>query len=278
MKTYKYLGTVSAECFLKDQTIRFSQPKAFNDPFELQPEFHVLDEGFIEGEARPCQFVIHGCQSSYENYLLANHTAQTQARKLDGKSIFSQLNEKIGILCLTQAETIIPANFLMWAHYAESHQGIVIEFKSDNEFIKNSSPVHYLPRRPIIDANFLYENEYVAIEDLYFKSDVWSYENEIRITKALSECKKLNVRDLLGSEVYVSEIPLDSIKCIYLGCNSSDSIKSAAIQLHKSSGINVIFLKVHDEEYKLIPYTNLGGTWSDIYKTSEQLMFDREKI
>ncbi|MEH8173594.1 hypothetical protein, partial [Aeromonas veronii] len=95
-------GTVSAECFLKDQTIRFSQPKAFNDPFELQPEFHVLDEGFIEGEARPCQFVIHGCQSSYENYLLANHTAQTQARKLDGKSIFSQLNEKIGILCLTQ--------------------------------------------------------------------------------------------------------------------------------------------------------------------------------
>ncbi|WP_288368143.1 DUF2971 domain-containing protein [uncultured Alcanivorax sp.] len=278
MKTYKYLGNVSAECFLKDQTIRFSQPKAFNDPFELQPEFHVLDEGFIEGEERPCQFVIRGHQSSYEKYLITNHTAKTQSRKLDGKNIYSQLNEKIGILCLTQAETLMPANFLMWAHYAESHQGIVIEFMPDSEFIKNSSPVHYLPRRPIIDAKLLYENEYVAIEDMYFKSDIWSYENEIRITKALSECKNLNIKDALGNEIYVSEIPLDSIKCIYLGCNSSDSIKSAAIKIHRSSDTNVVFLKVHDEEYKLIPYTNLGGTWSDIYKTSEQLLFDREKM
>lgn len=279
MKTYKYLGNVSAECFFKDQTIRFSQPKVFNDPFELQPEFHVFDEEFIEGEERLCKFVIHGHHSSYGKYLLTNHTAETQSRKLDGKNIFSQLNEKIGILCLTQAETIMPANFLMWAHYAESHQGIVIEFKPDSEFIKNSSPVHYVPRRPIIDAKLLYENEYVAIEDLYFKSDIWSYENEIRITKALSECHKLeDTKDVFGNEIYVSEIPLDSIKCIYLGCNSSVSIKSAAIKLHQSSGTNIAFLKVHDEEYKLIPYTNLGGTWSDIYKISEQLLFDREKM
>ncbi len=277
MKTYKYLGSVSAECFLKNQTIRFSQPKAFNDPFELQPEFHVLDETFTEGEERPCQFVIHGHQSSYEKYLITNNTVGTQSPKLDGENIYSQLNEKIGILCLTQAETLMPVNLLMWAHYAESHQGIVIEFKEDSEYVKNSSPVHYLPRRPIIDAKLLYQNEYVAIEDLYFKSVVWSYENEVRVTKALSDCKNLNIKDALGNEIYVSEIPLDSIKSIYLGCNSSNSIKSAAIKLHQSFGVNVVFLKVHNEEYKLIPYTNLGGTWSDIYRTSEQLLFDREK-
>lgn len=273
VKTYKYLGTVSAECFLKNQTIRFSQPKAFNDPFELQPEFHIT-----EGEERPCQFVIHGHHSSYEKYLLTNHTAKTQSQKLDVKDIVSQLSEKIGILCLTQAETLVPSNFLMWAHYAESHQGIVIEFKPDSEFIKNTSQVHYLPRRPIIDAKLLYENEYVAIGDLYFKSDIWSYENEIRITKALSECNNLNIKDALGNEIYVSEVPLDSVKCIYLGCNSSDSIKSAAIKLHQSSGTNIVFLTVHDEEYKLIPYSNLGGTLQDIYKTSEQLLFNREKM
>lgn len=278
MKTYKYLGNMSAEYFLKDQAIRFSQPKAFNDPFELQPEFHVIDESFVEGDERPCKVVIHGHQSSYEKYILANHPKETQSRKLDGKKIFSQLNDKVGILCLTQAETLMPANFLMWAHYAESHQGLVIEFNPDSEFIKRSSPVHYLPRRPIIDARLLYENEYVAIEDLYFKSDVWAYENEIRITKALSECENLNIKDALGNDIYVSEVPPDSIKCIYLGCNSSQNLKSAAIKLHQSSGTNVVFLKVHDEEYKLIPYTNLGGTWSDIYKTSEQLLFDREKM
>lgn len=278
MKTYKYLGKASAKIFLENQTIRFSQPKAFNDPFELQPEFHLTDESFIEGEERPCKFVIHDHQSSYEKYILTNRRIGTQSRKLDGKNIFSQLNDKVGILCLTQAETLMPANLLMWAHYAESHQGLVIEFKPDCEFIKEFSPVHYLPRRPVIDAKLFYENEYVAIGDLYFKSDVWAYEKEIRITKALSECMKLSIKDYSDNDIYVSEVPLDDIKCIYLGCNSSENLKTSAINLHQSSGTNVVFLKVHDEEYKLIPYTNLGGTWSDIYRTSEQLLFDRDKI
>src|SRR3546814_19339094 len=86
-----------------------------------------------EGEEPSCNFVVHGHQSSYEKYILTNHAIETQSRKLDGKNIFSQLNDKIGILCLTQAETLIPANFLMWAHYAESHQGLVIEFKPRSE-------------------------------------------------------------------------------------------------------------------------------------------------
>ena len=278
MKTYKYLGKVSSEIFLEKQTIRFSQPKAFNDPFELQPEFYVEDASFIEGDERPCKFVIHGHQSVYEKYLLNDRPTQTQLQKVDGKGIFSQLSEHVGILCLTRAETLIPANFLMWAHYAESHQGLVIEFRPESEFIQKAIPVHYLPRRPIIDARMLYENEFVAIEDLYFKSDAWSYENEVRITKKLSECTNLGVKDALGNDVYVADVPLASIKCIYLGCNSSSAMKAAAIKLNKSSGINVVFLRVHDEEYKLIPYTNLGGTWAEMYSTSEQLLFDREKM
>ncbi|MHB9703877.1 DUF2971 domain-containing protein [Alcaligenes aquatilis] len=278
MKTYKYLGKLSAKNFLADQTIRFSQPAAFNDPFELQPEFHVTDESLIEDEELTCKFVIHGHHSSYEKYMLTNKHIKTQSRKLDGKNIFSQLNDKVGILCLTQAETLMPANPLMWAHYAESHQGLVIEFKSDCEFIKESSPVHYLPRRPVIDAKLLYENEYVAIGDLYFKSDAWAYEKEIRITKALSKCKRLSTKDYSDNDIYVSEVPLDAIKCIYLGCNSCDDLKKLAIQLYQSSGTNVVFLKVHDEEYKLIPYTNLGGTLSDVYQTNEELLFDRDKI
>src|SRR3546814_18788872 len=87
----------------------------------------------------------------------------------------------------------------MWAHYAESHQGLVIEFKPDSEFIKESSPVHYLPRRPILDAKLLYEHEYVAIGDLYFKSHDWAHAHETRITKLLSECQMAHSLDSLGN-------------------------------------------------------------------------------
>lgn len=278
MKTYKYLGKVASECFLKEQTIRISQPKAFNDPFELQPEFHVTDTNFKQGEVRPCKFVTHGHESLFEKYILTKSSNETQLEKLNGDKIFQQLNESIGFLCLTQADTLIPSNFLMWSHYAESHQGIVIEFEPQSEYILKSRPVHYYPRRPIIDFKLLSENEYVAIDDLYFKSDVWAYENEIRITKSLSECKNIGAKDAMNNDIYVSDIPLGSIKCIYLGCNSSDELKSLAYKMEKSLGINIVFLRVHNEEYKLIPYTCLGGTYSEILGINKQILFNREKM
>ncbi|MBE3673907.1 DUF2971 domain-containing protein [Pseudoalteromonas distincta] len=278
MKTYKYLGKIASECFLKEQTIRLSQPKAFNDPFELQPEFHVTDVNFNEGEERPCKFVIHGHESFFEKYIITEPSIATQLKKLNGKEIFSQLNDQIGILCLTQADTIIPSNFLMWSHYAESHQGLVIEFKPESKYILKSRPVHYYPRRPIIDAKLLIENEYVAIDDLYFKSDVWDYENEIRITKSLSECNNIGVKDAMNNDIYVSDVPLDSIKCIYLGCNSNDELKSLAFKFNKELGINIVFLRVHDEEYKLIPYVNFGCSYSEMFRINEQLLFSREKM
>ncbi len=278
MKTYKYLGKVASECFLKEQTIRLSQPKAFNDPFELQPEFHVTDVNFKEGEDHHCKFVIHGHESLFEKYTITEPRTEPRSKKLNGKQIFSQLNDQIGILCLTRADTIIPSNFLMWSHYAESHQGLVIEFKPDNEYILKSRPVHYCPRRPIIDAKLLSENEFVAIDDLYFKSKVWAYENEIRITKNLSECINIGAKDAMNNDIYVSDVPLGSIKCIYLGCNSNDELKSLAFKLNNTLGINIVFLRVHDEEYKLIPYVNFGGTYSEMFSISEKLLFNREKM
>ncbi|WP_159822258.1 DUF2971 domain-containing protein [Colwellia sp. 20A7] len=211
MKTYKYLGKVASKCFLKEQTIRISQPKAFNDPFELQLEFHVTDIKFKQGEVS-CKFVPHGHESLFEKYILTKSSNETQLAKLNNDKIFSQINESIGFLCLTQADTLIPSNLLMWSHYAESHQGIVIEFEPQSEYILKSRPVHYYPRRPIIDSKLLSENEYVAIDDLYFKSDVWAYENEIRIAKSLSECKNLGAKDAMNNDIYVSDIPLGSIK------------------------------------------------------------------
>ncbi len=276
MKSYKYLGKESAEYFLNNKTIRFSQPKAFNDPFELQPELYVEDSLLKHGHDYPCKFVLHGHESMISKYLLKEQQ-NTQTRKIDSISLLSQLNEQIGILCLTQADSLLPSNSLMWAHYAESHQGIVIEFNNDSEFISNAANVHYVHRRPILNSKILYENEYVAIDDLYFKSIDWMYENEIRVTRKLDTCNPIDRKDALGNEIYVSAVPIDSIECIYIGCNASDKIKSLSHKLHISTNVKVMYLKVHDEEYKLIPFTSFGGTMSEIYELQENLLFNREK-
>ncbi|WP_299983339.1 DUF2971 domain-containing protein [Desulfobacula sp.] len=278
MKTYKYLGRNAAECFLKDQTLRITQPKALNDPFELQPEFIVNDETLLEGMEFSCKFVLNENVSSYEKYLIKGNSLAARTKKLDNRKLISRLSEQIGILCLTRADTLLPVNLLMWAHYAESHQGIVVELKTNCDFIKSGKEVHYVPRRPIIDAKIFLENETVSIDDLYFKSDEWFYENELRLTKILSDCTETGKKDSLGYYVYLCGVPIDSIECIYIGCNASESLKTASLRLHQNVGIKVMYLRAHDEEYKLVPYASHGLNYPDVFGLSEQLLYERKKI
>jgi hypothetical protein len=278
MKIFKYLGKIASEYFLNDQTIRVSQPKALNDPFELIPEFVITDDSLKDNTEYTCKFIIDKQTSSYKNYLLKVRSTETQKEKIDSNKILSQLNKEIGVICFTRADTLLPVNLLMWAHYSESHQGISVEFNDNCDFIKMAREVHYVKNRPVIDAKFLIENKTVSIDDLYFKSQDWQYENEVRITKKLSNCRDSGKQDSIGQLIYLIDIPIDSIKCIYLGCNSSQSLKSAAIKLHRTSGVKFMFLRVHNEEYKLISYTALGIPYSEVMKLNEHLLFYRDKI
>lgn len=76
----------------------------------------------------------------------------------------------------------------------------------------------------------------------------------------------------------MESVPVDAVEWIYLGCNASNELKSAAIRAHKETGVKIMFLKVHDQEYKLVPYTQFGGSLSEAYDLSKQLIFDRGTV
>lgn len=278
MKTYKYLGEQAAVCFLEKQSIRFSQPKAFNDPFEMQPEFWVTNQRFMTKNETPCKFVIHGYETLSKRYLIEDLNKVEKLGTIDTKKLLSEFNDQIGILCLTKANTLIPNNLLMWAHYAESHRGIVIEF-NNSHFTSKAAEVKYSTKRPVFDASLLYENEYIAIEDLYHKHSCWSYEHEHRITCKIDECNPVhNRKDLLGNKIYTKSIPIEAIKCIYVGCNASEKIKRLTFELNKKHGVHFMFLRVHEEEFKLIPYTYFGPSYSEIFSLTEKLLYSREEM
>lgn len=278
MKTFKYLGMISAEKFLEHFTIRYSQPKSFNDPFELQPEFYITNSKNRTAIESSIKFFLHGSKSVVEKYFLSDEEIDSTLSTTGSRITMSGFNDQVGILCLTQAETLIPANFLMWAHYAESHQGIAIEFKKNHEFTAKAKKVHYKKRRPIIDSIIFNENNYIAIDDLYFKSTDWDYENETRIAKRLDSLTATGTEDGFGYEIFVEAVPIDSIEWVYIGCNASEKLKEMAIKAHKEKGVNIMFLKAHDQEYKLVPYVQLGGNLSDTYNLHEKLLFNRLEI
>jgi len=131
MSLSKYVAAERIDV-LKHGYIRFSQSSALNDPIEVSPVFRdvsnvlplIADERYagvqikiestIRGEPRPPFIVMLGKgdeeRKRYESFM-ADHV----------KEIALAFGESIGVLSLTKESN----NLLMWAHYAQQHQGFV---------------------------------------------------------------------------------------------------------------------------------------------------------
>ena len=91
----------------KHQKIRFTQPRALNDPLEFNPTMR-----FHDSEAKYQLYDVNGISfPSIELFFRV-------------QVIESQINA-YGILSLTK----IPNSFDMWSQYANGHRGFVIELK-----------------------------------------------------------------------------------------------------------------------------------------------------
>ena len=141
---FKYVSPDRID-ILKNLQIRFTQPSCFNDPFEAQ----FCIDGF-EDEALIAENVETLVRRRYREYVLHQRLSGEQAIPYDKFSeipaarhhqIMRELRkdprpfreraaervqkfwDDIGILSLTELEN----DLLMWAHYANSHEGMLIE-------------------------------------------------------------------------------------------------------------------------------------------------------
>ena len=95
---------------------------------------------------------------------------------------FKQLSEKFGILSLSKHKE----KMLLWSHYAASHTGFCIGFKTDELFLNKerfgrAGQVIYNEEFPIIlPTECPYDQ---LIKQIYTKSNVWCYEDEYRVIK-----------------------------------------------------------------------------------------------
>jgi hypothetical protein len=94
MILYKYVSFEAGKAILGRNSIGFSQPKCFNDPFDL-PTYPP------EPAPNPVESLFSDVRTWVKNHIWAENT---------------------GILSLTRT----PTNPLMWAHYADKHQGVVV--------------------------------------------------------------------------------------------------------------------------------------------------------
>jgi len=242
MLLYKYVTAKTLLIILKSGNIRVQNPYAWNDPFEMS----VFDTDYIDLTVK----------QSFLDMLITHKKAKLGILTRNDIEHYSEKNnyskaQKCNIIvnnitALSLSET--KYDLLMWAHYANNHEGCVIEIDSDNPFFENqkflfkvkydssrySKPIKedcvFLDRVTKELQNGIPNTTINEFRDYSVKSLDWHYEKEWRLICNKNICYE---RD----NICLLKIPFNVITNIYCGCRI------------KKNNANQIFaiLKMHED-------------------------------
>jgi Protein of unknown function (DUF2971) len=256
MTLFKYIRPERIDV-IQNLEIRFTQPDALNDPFELQPHFDsLIAEADIlanlpespvdlrpmvkqayelvpELQAIPVDFAMR----AMEEFMATEDARQATAEGLriflklmrDGGAVVRQaihrtFNENVGLLSLSE----IADNELMWAHYADSHTGLVLCFNEQHPFFNRRRTendefyfirkVRYSDDPPVSLANI--EGDALLIT----KGKRWSYEREWRMLVPLRDATRSVAT--AGETVHLFAFPPDALEGVIFGVNATQETEA----------------------------------------------------
>lgn len=172
----------------------FSRVEDFNDPFEWNFTYKI---NVVENKEDIKKYVEDNNQGRTpieKNKILKKYIEHPNELEVELNKSLNFRKDK-GVCCFTENENKL--NVLMWSHYANSHKGVAFGF-SENEIgiihsddcVVNSLShcifskpdcrnVSYKNIPPYINP---FDNNRLHIRDYeYIKSEIWKYENEIRM-------------------------------------------------------------------------------------------------
>jgi hypothetical protein len=222
----------------EDNVLWFSNPLNFNDPFELKPNIKKL----VNEE----NHLVVDMVSSYFN-------DSNQAHEVHYAYINPILNNT-GILSLSGNKE----HLAMWAHYANNHKGIVVEFAKNHSFFSSlqlpnyAVILHYLEKVVYIPKNnrkSINSNEYFTKDTFLIKSQDWEYEDEYRMSVYI----ETNDEYIDGINII---FPSDLINCIYIGNKAEKETITYIMSLQKTEQwkhLKIYQMQLDTVSYKLIP-------------------------
>lgn len=147
----------------------------------------------------------------------------------------------------------------MWAHYADDHNGIVVQFDGDHPFLSTEDfrggAVSYRDERPVLS----YSN--IRSPELFFrKSTEWSYEREWRFVRYLQEADE--VIEAEPSPIHLYGLPPDLITGIIIGVGVEHEKRVGLMELCSAAPlehVTVYQTRLCDKSYKLEIHPPIDG-------------------
>ena len=222
--------------------IYFSDPRAFNDPFDCRcaPDLSTPDKeeawvGHIAKAFNEDAAKIRGLRKQYPNMFKTAAVAAIHALVL---------RADIGVCCFAKKPDSVP----MWAHYARNHEGVCFEISpfrdEETKFysafdVVSTNDLRLWPFH--IMGDVVYGKEYTTVKPnekldglklLFRKSDVWKYEEEWRAV-----ISKIPKPGFDGPGLY----PLGKhrLSAVILGYRIKSDLQDAVIKMAKRESIPV---------------------------------------
>jgi DUF2971 family protein len=258
MPLFRYFTPERGLQALKNLELVVVPPKYLNDPFEFSPiikcenragfarrrleEITTSPDFFEENRSHfPAgltfeQFRAALRQPNSEHFreLERGVSEVDQRTQAEAPDIMSR---SFGVICFS-AEVLNP---VMWAHYASSQSGLVIEFDENHLLFSGRSfvKVEYSAEPFIFDASDRQRKDDV---DLFAKrkSPKWSYEEESRLLIELSHLPA--PRHTADGQRYFLPIDSQIITSVTLGLRASDQVRSEVIQSLRTSNLEHVNL------------------------------------
>lgn len=232
MKLYKYrsgIYNIDSTNYdlqnLKDNKIRFTNIRNFNDPFECK---------FV------CSDIVNSLNEKLDEYKsffdIAQKNKQEYIDKAHNKLIEDSSENFLDSLLICSFSEC-KDNILMWSHYSNCHKGFCIEYDF-SQLIKSKAlvlPVIYSKTVPDIADTYLKNKK--RYSSIYTKSLDWEYEKEWRF--------------ILVGDSEGENLRIDKPKAIYLGCNIDKRLEEDLIKICKDKEIKCYKAKKDSYEYKL---------------------------
>ncbi len=247
---FKYLPP-SRINVVQDLLIRFTQASSLNDTLEFRPPMKgVASPEKLEQIARnhlPPTLLPESSEQKKKMLgrlipgmpeLISEICLQTiiprftkaveQRYEQNPHAVFDVTDQNFGILSLTE----VPDDVRMWAHYADSGRGFLIEFdpghpwfhakREERDSFYHLRQVNYVSSRPAKYLLDITEGEF-----LYTKWSVWQDEKEWRIIRNFNDGAKIGDRpDPYGNSIILFSIPPASITSVVLGFSASNEFEN----------------------------------------------------
>lgn len=175
-RIWKYADFETALLILKNGSIKFQNPKNFNDPLDCSMDGVLFNlQGASEGNTGEIEEIRLRLRESGRRF--CDESVCLVYEAIQRKKIESAL-----ITCFSKNGN----NTLMWAHYADSYKGICLEFdNSHDRFDKAFFDLKYAAQGSVlydfVDPVNYFANKEVGFQKIFTrKNKDWKYEEEYR--------------------------------------------------------------------------------------------------